>query len=147
MPSSFFPPPRERLPGWEDRLFAVIKAAREEPYALGRHDCFRLACRVVEALTGADVWTPWAGSYGSRREALKRIAEFHAGGFTAAASKFFGSEPRPMTFARRGDICEYADDAGEQHLGVVTGVMVALLGPEGLEFVQRDLCAHCWRIG
>lgn len=146
MLSSCCPSRVERLPGWEDRLFATITAARAKPYKLGEHDCFRLACATVEALTGVNPWEPWAGAYASKREALRRIAEF-AGDFTAAASKFFGSAPERMELARRGDICEYVDDAGEQHLGIVIGVMVALLGPEGLEFVQLDLCRHCWRIG
>jgi hypothetical protein len=137
----------ERLPGWEDRLFATIEAARSRPYRLGEHDCFRLACAVVEALTGANPWEPWAGSYSSKREALRRIAEFHAGGFTAAASRFFGGEPAPIELARRGDICEFVDVDGEQHLGVMLGVHVALLGPEGLSFAPREVCKHCWRIG
>lgn len=146
MPNSSFPL-LERAPGWEDRLAAVITAARSQPYALGKHDCFRLACSVVQALTGRDLFGPWAGAYSSKREALRRIAEFDERGFTAAASRFFGAQPEPMSAARRGDICEYKDDAGEQHLGVVMGAMVAVLGPDGLEFLQRDLCAHCWRIG
>ena len=137
----------ERRPGWEDRLAAVIEAARSAPYELGRHDCFRLACSVIDALTGIDLWAPFAGSYASRREALRRIAEFEAAGFTAAASKLFGSTPMPMPFARRGDVCEFRDEDGEQHLGIVLGVKVALLGPEGLAFAGRDECRHCWRIG
>lgn len=135
-----------RLVGWEDRLFRVLEAARQRPYELGKHDCFRLACEVVQALTGADVWTPWAGSYSSKREALRQIAHF-AGDFTAAASKFFGSLPRLMPHARRGDICEFVDADGEQHLGVALGLTVAILGPLGLEFVPREVCAHCWAIG
>lgn len=146
MPSSSFPSLPERLPGWEDRLAELMAAARLEPYRLGQHDCFRLACRTVEALTGHDLYAPWAGSYASKREALKRIAEF-AGDFTAAASKFFGSEPVHMNLGRRGDIAEFVGEDGEQHLGIVLGMDVALLGPDGLEFLPRDACKHCWRIG
>jgi len=137
----------ERIPGWEDRLFTVINAARTRPYVLGENDCFRLACAVVEALTGKDLSGPWKGAYSSKREALRRIAEFDARGFTAAASRLFSVPPQTMPNARRGDICEYVDDAGEQHLGVVLGTMVAVMGPDRMEFVQRELCAHCWRIG
>jgi hypothetical protein len=136
----------ERLPGWEDRLFAAIEAARGRPYKLGEHDCFRLACATVEALTGVNPWEPWAGSYASKREALRRIAEF-AGDFTSAASKFFGCRPERMEFARRGDICEFVDVDGEQHLGVMLGLYVALLGPQGLHFAPRESCKHFWKIG
>jgi hypothetical protein len=136
----------ERLPGWEDRLVAVIAKARAEPYELGRHDCFRLACSVVEALTGRDPWAPWAGSYASKREALRRIAEF-GGDFTAAASKFFGSAPVPMALGQRGDVCEYVDGDGEQHLGIVLGLNITLMSPVGIDFLPREAGAHCWRIG
>jgi uncharacterized protein DUF6950 len=140
----------ERLPGWEDRLAFAISWARSRPYKLGSHDCFRFSLMCVQALTGEDLWTPWAGTYASKREALRRIAEF-AGDFTAAASKFFGSEPQPMALAQRGDICEYVSGAEgkdrDQHLGVVMGVKVALLGPEGLTFVDREDCRHCWFVG
>jgi uncharacterized protein DUF6950 len=145
MPSSPFP--AERVPGWEDRLAAAIADARVESYALGRHDCFRLACRVIEALVGVDPWPAWAGTYASRREALRRIAEYHEDGFTAAASRFFGGAPQPMELARRGDLCEFIDSEGAPHLGVVLGAEVALLGPEGLVFVRRDACPHHWRVG
>src|SRR6266508_3556525 len=76
-----------RLPGWEDRLAEAIAAARAKPYVLGEHDCFRLACAVVRALTGEDRWPQWRGRYASKREALRLIAE--AGrDFTAAFSAF-----------------------------------------------------------
>lgn len=136
-----------RLPGWEDRLVGVMAAARAMPYELGRHDCFRLACAVVQALTGEDLYAPWAGAYSSKRMALRLIAEFESRGFTAAASKFFGSEPQPVPLGRRGDICEFVDGEGEQHLGVVLGSNVALLSPVGLDYLPRDAAKHCWRIG
>src|SRR5262245_28821615 len=49
----------ERLPGWEKRLHAVIAAAGDRAYKLGEHDCFRVACLDVEALTGVDLWAEW----------------------------------------------------------------------------------------
>lgn len=134
-----------RRPGWEDRLADLIGSARLKPYRLGEHDCFRLACAVVEALTGRDLWSPWKGTYNSKREALRRIAAF-GHDFSAAASKLFGVERSAMEFAHRGDVCEFADESGEQHLGVVMGAKVALLGPEGLKFLPRESCRHCWRI-
>lgn len=135
-----------RIPGWEARLAETIEAARYEPYALGKHDCFRLACSVVQALTAADLWPQWAGRYATKREALRRIAEFNAGGFTAAAVQLFGADPVPMNHAHRGDLAEYSDEKG-QHLGIVLGASVALLVEEGLKFLPRSACRHAWRIG
>jgi hypothetical protein len=134
-----------RLEGWEERLAGVIAAAKVKPYVLGEFDCFCLACSTVQALTGRDLWTPWAGSYRSKHEALLRIVEF-GGDFTAAFTKLFGGAPMPMALGWRGDVCEFAEESGEQHLGIILGVNVALLGPDGLEYRPREVCRHCWRI-
>lgn len=144
-PSELRPEGFTRLPGWERRLPVAIAAVRETPYLLGRNDCFRLACLAVEALTGEDLWRHWAGRYATRRQALKLIADY-GGSFTEAFSNFFGTEPEPMGRARRGDIAEFVDGT-EPHLGVVTGVSVAMYVEAGLDFVNRGACRHCWRIG
>lgn len=136
-----------RLQGWEGRLSAVVEAARNTPYKLGEHDCFRFACAAVEALTGADVWTAWRGRYRTRREALRRIREFGGGGFTEAGTKLFGVAPVPVGLARRGDVLEYADDSCAAHLGVCVGAHVAVLAESGLAFVRLSDCRHAWRVG
>lgn len=137
-----------RQPGWEGRLAAAIEAARGQPYRLGEHDCFRFACRVVEALTGVDLWPPFAGRYASQRQALKVIAEW-GGTFTEAFTAFFGSAPQRMAWARRGDIAEVLDIEPPHlpHLGVVTGSQIAVLLDTGLAFLPRSRGRHCWRIG
>jgi hypothetical protein len=141
-----------RLEGWEARLAAVIEAARREPYALGEHDCFRLACRVIEAMTGVDRWPEFRG-YRTKREALRRIAERGAN-FEAAGDWFFGSGRVDTGQARRGDIVALATADGGKHLGVCLDHRVAYLSEEGLIFLPlatpaaspaATLCA--WRIG
>ena len=144
-----------RLEGWERRLLAVIDDARARPYALGEHDCFRLACSAVQALTGADLWTYWAGKYKTRREALRLLAEFallpHGATalevFTAAAGRLFHTRLESPRRACRGDIMEYIDPpSGEPHLGVCVGAHAAVLGEHGLAFVPITRCEGCWRI-
>lgn len=135
-----------RRDGWEARLAFVIEAAAHQPYRLGDHDCFRFACEAVKATTGADLWASWAGRYRTKREALRLLLEY-GGGFTGSFSRLFGVEPAPMTCARRGDVAEYVDAEGEQHLGVVQGARVALLLECGVAFVPLAGCAHAWRIG
>jgi hypothetical protein len=144
-----------RFDGWEERLAAVVELARHRPYALGESDCFRLACDSVQALTGADLWSHWAGRYHTRREALRLIAHYvdadkpgrsAAALFTAAASKMFGCEPSPSLTARRGDVLEYHDGV-EPHLGVFLGARVAVMREQGLAFVPLAACKHAWRIG
>ena len=134
-----------RLPGWEQRLDHAIEAARHAPYALGEHDCFRLACRVIEALTGVDRWPQFAG-YRTRRQALARIAR-HGASFEAAGDWFFGGLRLPALQARRGDIVALATPDGEKHLGVCVGGRVAFLSEDGLMFLSLDRALCGWRVG
>jgi hypothetical protein len=134
-----------RLEGWERRLQAVIEAARAEPYVLGSHDCFRLACRVIEALTGKNRWAAFAG-YTSKREALARLARYGSS-FEAAGNWFFGCALAPVAQGRRGDIALLVDSGGERHLAVVLDHRVACMRPEGLVFLPLRACGGVWRVG
>lgn len=135
-----------RREGWELRLDAVISRARGLPYVIGEHDCFRVACGAVEALTEIDLWSPWAGSYATRLQALRRIHAYCGGGFTQAFSKLSATSPADIKLARRGDIVEYVEQR-EPHLGVCIGAEIALLAENGLRFYPLRLGRHCWRIG
>jgi hypothetical protein len=143
-----------RQPGWEARLASVIEAARAEPYELGTHDCFKVACMGVQALTGVDLWTPWSGSYRTRDQALRRIAEYAVGApeayraldvFDRAFSRLFGSAPVDVRQAHQGDVVKLIDPKGP-HLGLCVGSDVAVLGEDGLLFVRLSVCQNCWRI-
>jgi len=134
-----------RLEGWEQRLDAVIEAARHRPYVLGEHDCFRVACQVIEALTGVDRWPQFSG-YRTRREALARLAA-HGSNFEAAGDWFFGSERVEAREARRGDIVALASLNGEKHLAVCMGAQSACLTDAGLASVPTAACICAWRIG
>jgi hypothetical protein len=134
-----------RIEGWERRLVDIIEAARHVPYELGVHDCFRLACRVVQTLTGVDRWPEFAG-YRTEREALAALAAYGSS-FVTAGDRFFGTLRQPTRYARRGDILGYQDDSGKWHLGVCLGAEVALLGPGGLTFAPVSTCDCVWRIG
>lgn len=134
-----------RIEGWEARLAAVIEDARARPYALGEHDCFRVACLAIEALTGVDRWPEFAG-YRTRREAMLKLAE-HGSTFEAAGDWFFGVPNVSPRFARRGDVCCVETVDGEKHLGVCLGVSAAFLAPDGLLFVPTLTCLCAWRVG
>lgn len=134
-----------RLEGWEQRLLAIIEDARARPYVLGEHDCFRLACRVIEALTGVDRWPSFAG-YTTKREALQRLAQ-HGSSFEAAGDWFFGAPRVDIKLARRGDILALQDEVGEKHLAVCLGHQLACMRDDGLLFLKVS-AAHCaWRVG
>lgn len=133
-----------RIEGWEARLAAVIEAARARPYVLGEHDCFRFACAAVEALTDRDLWSDWAGTYSTRRQALRQIVQY-GGSFTGAMSKLFGVVPCSPRLARRGDILKFVSN-DEPHLGVCTGTEVAVLAEAGLIGIPATACECCWGI-
>lgn len=137
-----------RLPGWERRLNDILNDARTQPYELGRHDCFRVACSVLEALTGEDRWSEFSGRYKNKREAVKLIAEYGSN-FVSAFEWFFRSSSVSVKEARRGDIVAIRTEDGEHHLGVVTldGANAALFGESGLVYLPVMSCLCAWRIG
>jgi len=135
----------ERLEGWEGRLYALIASARDQRYVLGEHDCFRLACRVIEALTGVDRWPEFSG-YQTEREALARLAKFGSS-FETAGDWFFGASRIGVKMARRGDICALTDDAGQKHLAILVDHRVACMLPDGLLFIEAARCHCAWRVG
>jgi hypothetical protein len=135
-----------RIEGWESRLDAILEAQRQVPYQLGREDCFRLACRAVEAVTGVDRWPEFAGRYRTKREALAEIARFGSS-FDRAMDWFFGAMSISVLQARRGDIVSLRDPGGDLHLGVCVGARAACYGPSGLTFVPLSACRSAWRVG
>ena len=135
-----------RLDGWEIRLAAVIEHARNAPYALGEHDCFRVACRAVEALSGKNHWPQFAGRYATRAEALRLIAR-HGSSFEEAFSWLFGSDAVDVRRERRGDIVCIQTEEGEKHLGVCVGAESAFTLAAGSVYLPTLSCLCCWRIG
>ena len=135
-----------RMEGWEARLGDTIERARSRSYKIGEHDCFRVACEVVEALTGVDRWSEWQGRYSTEREALRLLAA-HGHSFESAGDKFFGVARCAPRLAQRGDIVAFRAANGTKHLGVCMGEKTAVTSAEGLAFVGtlEALCA--WRIG
>jgi len=134
-----------RLAGWDARLAALIEDARNRPYELGAHDCFRMACRVIEALTGVDRWPEFAG-YRTRRQTLALLAA-HGASFEAAGDWFFGGARIDWKQARRGDVAAVATADGEKHFAVCVGSRMACLAPDGLLFLPMSAALCAWKVG
>lgn len=137
-----------RLAGWEERLEKILAEGRTQPYELGSWDCFRVACRVLEAITGEDRWPEFSGRYKTARQARRLLANYGCS-FEMAGDWFFHSPHVDVREARRGDIVAIQTPDGEKHLGVVTldGAKAALLGASGLVFVPVATCLCAWKIG
>jgi hypothetical protein len=134
-----------RLEGWEQRVSDIITTSRDVPYKLGENDCFRLTCRVVEAITGVDRWPELSG-YTTKRESLKKLHE-HGSTFEAAGDWFFGAPSISVKRARRGDICCIEDSTGEKHLGVCMGQYTYGIEDAGLLSVLTLTCKCAWAVG
>lgn len=134
-----------RLDGWESRLHAVIEEARARPYELGTWDCFRMALRTVEALTGLDHWPQFEGRYRTRRQAVALIAKYGSS-FEAAFDAFFHETSVGVRLASRGDIVALQTSDGEKHLGICLGVESVFLAPEGLIRIPTLTCLCAWKI-
>lgn len=136
-------PNLQRRADWPERLAAVLEAARHQPYELGQHDCLRVTCQAIEAMTGADLWPRFAG-YTTHREALRTILQI-APTLGEAVSLVLGREPQALPLTQRGDVVLYRDEGGE-HLGVCNGATVALLAEAGLTFVPLSAAVQSWRV-
>ena len=134
-----------RLPDWEARFNDVVaQFLAPKPYQLGVHDCFRMACAVVEALTGEDRWPSFSG-YTTKREALLKVAQY--GSSWEAAGDFFFGERIHINYARKGDIATYVDVMKEKHLTVVLGSELLALGKDGPATLPRRQATCVWRVG
>lgn len=134
-----------RLPGWEQRLEAVLAEVSGWAYELGSRDCFRLTCLAVETLTGVDRWPEFAG-YTTKREALKKLAQYGSS-FEAAGDWFFGQPRVNWRLARRGDIAALQTSDGEKHLGVVKDHRMMLLSHAGAIWLPLPAALCAWRVG
>jgi len=135
-----------RLENWPEKLAEQIALAQNTPYQIGVHDCLRLSCKVIEAMTGKDYWPQFAG-YTPRREAVAKLAEY-GDSLEAAAAAVLGVTPSPRFSASRGDLLIVKDKYGE-HLGVCTGSSVAVLEHSGLLMLRLDHSAvgNCLKVG
>lgn len=136
-----------RREDWPARLADAVASACRRPYVLGEWDCLRFSCECIAVMTGVDLWPRFAG-YKTKRQALVTIARI-APTLGEAITAVLDVSPGPVLPARRGDIALYRDPTGEDHIGVVVGAHVAVLGPDGLLQVKLTDggLVSAWRVG
>ncbi len=94
-----------RLPGWVQRLNALLDRAAKEPFRWGVFDCCLLAADSVEALTGFDPAAGLRGTY-SDEEGARKILE-REGGLAALVGRICrerGFREIAPLYAQRGDV-------------------------------------------
>lgn len=135
-----------RLPDWEERLDALIRARRREPFRWGAHDCALWGADVAAALTGADFGAPFRGRYSDAEGAARALREHGAGTMVATFDRHL-RRVRPA-LARRGDLVKArrSPEAPRGAIGVVIGADALFVGDEGLVRLGRAHWTIGWRI-
>ena len=140
------PAPRRRLPGWPERLAAIVEEHRATPFAWGTHDCCLFAATVVLALTGHDPAAAWRGTYATEAEAEAIIGPAGLAAFVAGQAAEAGLPELPdPTLAQRGDIA-LVMVGNMPALGVVVGDLVAAAGTDGVTFVPAGAAIRAWGV-
>jgi len=132
-----------RRPGWDVRLYELVRLRHNTTFAWGSQDCATFAAEAVLALTGHR--PPLPGPWSTAREALRAIAG--AGGLQAAVQAVLGPCGTP-SLAQRGDIVliEQPESLGGEALGVHMGTYAIATGPHGLVRVPLEAVRCCWHI-
>lgn len=141
-------PSTRRRPDWPERLDAVIDAARDQPFAWGRHDCIIFAAACIRAMTDAD---PLADlpTWDDRRRAAAVIRGAGKGGLVAAITHTIAPHGWPTitpALAGRGDLVIVRGRQG-RFAAIGIGSQVAAPGPNGLALAPMAQAFAAWRIG
>lgn len=123
-----------RLSDWETRFAAFLAAADADARAGQKNYCALFAAEAVEAITGTNPAQAFRGRYA---ETAKRLE--------ATIDELF--PPRPVAFARRGDLAWNG-----AAVGVVIGSEALFVGETpagepGLVRVPRDEWEKAWTVG
>lgn len=133
-----------RAAGWERRLDAVIAAGRVAPFNYGTHDCLRFPAACIEAVTGEDLFAPFAGRYETELEAANLVPRIEP--FLEGLAAAHGWETIQARQARKGDLA--AVRLGKAFLcAVVYGSLIIPERPVGLRRFNLLMAEKAWRIG
>ena len=134
----------KRREDWPVRLAEALETARGVPFSWGVHDCAIFAFGCVRAMTDADLFAPWRGTYDSAFSGTRKVLVPN-GGLSGLASKLLGTGLAPLAFAQRGDLVSVLTVDGPA-LGVCLGDRAVFVGPEGLVFVPMTQCEARWPV-
>lgn len=116
-------------------VLSIIESEMSKPYAYGRSDCFSLACRLVDGLTGSDHFKTYGSNYKTlkgaqwalRKQGHKSLVEFWTEHLT----------PVPPAMAQTGDLAILHFDGekrGQQHCAICVGRFVTKINTGQKQF-------------
>lgn len=133
----------ERRQDWPERLFALIEARRDTPFAWGEHDCCSFAADAILEMAGTDPIADLRSDWDDEVSALRLLKEH--GGIETLATERLGP-PIDPAFAQRGDVVLHML-TGREALGVCVGDrFVAVADARGVEFAPMSHAVRAWRV-
>lgn len=141
--------PAHRRTGWEKCFAAAWKRAEGRAFDWGRFDCCLWAADAVLAITGVDLAAGLRGTYCTREDAQRLVAD--RGGLEkliADLCREGGLEECPPALAQRGDVVLLPGrDGFPAAAAICVGAHAAAPGPTGgLALQPMALATAAWRI-
>ena len=133
-----------RTPNWPLRLTTYLEAARDLPFAWGRHDCATWAFDLRRDLTGGeDVAALWRGRYSTALGAQRVMRKLGWSDLEAMGRDLLGTPLATPLLAQRGDLVLGGEDPA---FGVCAGARAVFISPAGLVQLPLARCALAWRV-
>ena len=133
-----------RTPNWPLRLTTCLEAARDLPFAWGRHDCATWAFDLRRDLTGGeDVAAQWRGRYSTALGAQRVMRKLGWSDLEAMGRDLLGAPLTTPLLAQRGDLVLGGEDPA---FGVCAGARAVFISPAGLVQLPLARCALAWRV-
>jgi len=127
-----------KLQGWERNLQTYLSSIDE--FEWGKTDCCMFAVGAVKVITGIDHGKAY--KHKTQIGAAKLLAKH--GGVEAIATKHLGN-PKPATFAQRGDVVSFETEEGLA-LGICIGNRIAAMKADGLTFLPLFKSIKAWSV-
>jgi len=145
-----------RLPDWQSRLSAVLKAHAGQPFEWGVNDCCLFVCDCLVAVAGIDPAAEFRGRYADESRARALVLAYCGGDIErlceTMAERHGFLEIAPV-YAQRGDFGLYRSPALGPTLGICAGALFLFVGLHGYAGtvgmlpVASGEISRAWRIG
>jgi hypothetical protein len=126
--------------GWESLLASHIKRAASMTFAWGSNDCALWCADWVKAATGSDFGEDWRDRYSTEEELAELMGR--RGFFSVGDIADRNLAPKPLNFARRGDIVLHPLGA----LGICAGATSYFLMESGITRIGTLRCLKAWEV-
>lgn len=136
-----------RLANWQNNLSSLIESKRNEPFDFPTWNCLEWAAAGIIAINGQDILEKYRGRYKTEKGAAKLLRQIDKVTTSEDLLCKYLSDPKPVAFARMGDIVLVNPDDTELELpadtelfgpvpGICYGPVSFFVGENGLVSVD-----------